>query len=332
MTLDDFETEFGPLPSQLDRAKFTSLLKKSENKFPLVPDLLGDVTAWLTATGVQFTKTEVPYTSLTGDALHLAALDLQGKKPVRLLLVDDYNRFNKKVVDKLTATNVHLAQTKAGHRPIWVKKFEWENLNKRAVLQSLITHLMGLTPNRVFARNTVAERASNTELRAFFDASSFYGYRHASSAVVLRDKSTGEVLQAMSFGHPFYGKDKYGENCVECIRSAGKRNTVVVGGMSKLMKFYVEEFADDFESILYYVDDAHHSAASMGALGFTFSHMAQGGVHNVFPRTGAMMMRTPALHKEIMHAQKVGFIMGIPDVGNSTFVFRKGTEIGSTPD
>ena len=164
------------------------------------------------------------------------------------------------------------------------------------------------------------------DLIKFFNASSFYGFRSASIAVCLKDKKTGEILQAMSFGHPYYGKGKYGENCVECIRSAGKPHTLVVGGMTKLMKFFVQNFGHTFDTILYYVDDAHHQNDSMDSLGFTFSHFAGGGVHNVWNKTGAMFMRTPALHKEIMFFQKIGEIYGVPDVGNSVFLFKNNTD------
>ena len=61
----------------------------------------------------------------------------------------------------------------------------------------------------------------------------------------------------------------------------------------------------------------------MEALGFEFSHFAGGAVHNLWQYTGAMMMRCPRMHKEIMYMQKTGEILGIPDVGNSTYVYRK---------
>jgi len=56
---------------------------------------------------------------------------------------------------------------------------------------------------------------------------------------------------------------------------------------------------------------------------FEYSHFAPNGVHNVWPETGAIFPRTPMLHKEIMYLQKLGLIMAVPDVGNSTYVFDK---------
>jgi hypothetical protein len=333
MNLEEFEERYGKLPEKLNSAKMEMLLKKRYNKYPLIENLYSQVTAWLNEDGIPFTESDVSYKSLEGETWNLKSLDLTGPKgALKLILIDDYSRFHKKVINKLTAATIHFDLVAVGIRVIWCKKFEWENPNKRTVLKSLVRHVLGLTQIRVFGRNTICEIIPNKDLRAFLDTSSFYGYRNASHAVCLKEKKTGEVLQAMTFGHPYYGKNKYGDRCVECIRSACKPGIVVVGGMTKLLKFYLDNFSEEFDSILYYVDSAHHASDSMGALGFTLSHIAKGGVHNLWVNTGAMMMRTPALHKEIMHAQAVGEILGIPDVGNHVFVFKKGVEVGQTSD
>jgi hypothetical protein len=114
---------------------------------------------------------------------------------------------------------------------------------------------------------------------------------------------------------------------VECIRAASKPHTIVVGGMSKLMKFLIEQFGSTFNSIVYYIDDSHYGSKSMSAIGFTYSHFAGGASHNVWIKTGSMFMRTPALHQEIMFLMKKNEIVAIPDVGNSTFLYKTGSEI-----
>jgi hypothetical protein len=319
LTKEDIELQYGLLPDTLDIKKVNVLLNKRINKYSLVDDIRKEVRDFLVTENIVFVEGLETFTNKTNILQSINTISIDNK--LLILLVDDYSIWNKKNLLKGTAEKIHFKYAEIC-RVIWIKKFEWENLNKRNILKSMILHSINKTKNRFFARNTVCEIVKNADLRDFFNASSFYGYRNASTAVCLKDKHTGEILQAMSFGHPYYGKGKYGLNCVECIRSAGKPQTIVVGGMTKLMKFFLQNFGSTFDTILYYVDDAHHQSDSMDSVGFTFSHFAGGGVHNVWCKTGAMFMRTPALHKEIMFFQKIGEIYGVPDVGNSVFLYK----------
>ena len=308
------------LPENLDLKKVNQLIGKSINKYQLVDNVKQEVQNFLTSENIIFDEKKVLFKNQKDIEQSLTYLEIDNK--LIIIIVDDYTIWNKKNIVKGTAEKIHFDFVKNGYRVVWIKKFEWENTNKRNVLKSMILHSINKTKNRYFARNTTCEIIKNSELKEFFNKSSFYGFRNAQTAVCLKDKKSGEILQAMSFGHPYYGKGKYGENCVECIRSAGKPHTITVGGMTKLMTFFLQNYGHTFDTILYYVDDAHHQNDSMDSLGFTFSHFAGGGVHNLWNKTGAMFMRTPALHKEIMFFQKIGEIYGVPDVGNSVFLYK----------
>jgi len=315
---EDIERQYGLLPDTLILKKVNILLNKRINKNMLVDDIRKEVIDFLVSENISFDENIETFINKNDIEQSIKTININ--KKLIILLVDDYSIWNKKNLVKGTSEKIHFKCVEKGNRVIWIKKFEWENINKQNILKSMILHSINKTKKRYFARNTVCEIVNNSDLKDFFNTSSFYGYRNASTAVCLKDKKTGEILQAMSFGHPYYGKGKYGQNCVECIRSAGKPYTIVVGGMTKLMKFFLHKFGHTFDTILYYVDDAHHQNDSMNILGFTFSHFAGGGVHNVWSKTGAMFMRTPALHKEIMFFQKINEIYGVPDVGNSVFL------------
>lgn len=305
-----------PLPANVRQDKLELLLKKQENKHPIIEDVYSEVVSFLNDNNISPVEMFIP------EKPPMRILNINDK--VVLFVVEDYTKFNTEMLPKKYVENMHFNWIKKGFRVIWIKRFEWEDLRKRNVLQSLILHACGKTKNRVFARNTVAEVIPSKDLREFFDNSSFYGYRNASFAVCLKDKKTKEILMAMSFGHPYYGKNKYGEGAVECIRAASKPHTIIVGGMSKLMKFMIEQFGSSFESIIYYVDCGHYGEGSMSSIGFDYSHFAGGASHNVWVRTGSMFMRTPALHSEIMFLIKQGEIVAVPDVGNSTYIFKNG--------
>ena len=74
------------------------------------------------------------------------------------------------------------------------------------------------------------------------------------------------------------------------------------------MKFFLHEFGNTFDTILYYVDDAHHQSDSMDSVGFTslqdYSHsMVAGGfeltsyVTRSIPRTSLMILDETFLSK-----------------------------------
>jgi hypothetical protein len=318
--IDSNISKYLPLPSNIRPDKLSTLLKKKENKHIFIENIYNEV--------IEF---------LTNNLLSPQEIILPDRPPLRsividkviLFVVEDYSKFNTGMLPKKYVETLHKTWIERGYRVIWIKKFEWEDLRKQNVLRSLILHACKKTKNRIFARNTYTEVIPSKDLREFFDNSSFYGYRNASFAVCLRDKKTNEILMAMNFGHPYYGKNKYGEGAVECIRAASKPHTIIVGGMSKLMKFMIEQFGSTFKSIIYYVDLGHYNSGSMGAVGFKYSHFAGGASHNVWVETGSMFMRTPALHQEIMYLIKKGEIGAIPDVGNDTFIFTSDNQIGN---
>lgn len=316
LTKEELELKYGKLPELLSIQKMNQLLAKKPNKFKLVDNVYLEITNWLKTEEIIYDEMNI-ITDI--DSSIIKSININNK--LLIIVIDDYAIFNKSKLGKDIATKIHKKYQDIGFRVIWCKKFEWENPNKQTVLKSLILHALGKTKQKIFARKTIAEVIDNKKLKDFFNNSSFYGFRSAETAVCLKDKETGEILEAMSFGHPYYGKNKYGKNCVECIRSASKPFNMVVGGMSKLMNFYLETFGHTFDSIVYYIDDAHYQNNSMGFLGFEFSHFSANGVHNVWNETGSQFMRTPALHKEIKFLQSKNEIFAIPDVGNTIFIY-----------
>lgn len=317
LTKEELELKYGALSELLSIEKMNALLAKKPNKYKLIDNVYLEVTDWLKSEQIDYIENNISINPLT----NIKSIKINNN--VLIIVIDDYNIFNKIKLGKDISSKIHKKYQDEGFRVIWCKKFEWENINKQTVLKSLILHALGKTKNRIYARKTITEVIDNKQLKEFFDKSSFYGYRNAETAVCLRDKETNEILEAMSFGHPYYGKNKYGEKCIECIRSASKPFTIVVGGMSKLMNFYLKTFSHTFNSIVFYIDDAHYQNKSMDFLGFQYSHFSGNGVHNVFCETGSQFMRTPKLHKEIKFLQSKNVIFAIPDVGNTVFIYKK---------
>ena len=308
----EFDDPLEVLPINVRPGIINSLREKSTRIFPEVNDLLLEVGSFLTLNNVDFAVDQ------TCDKPYQSILATFGAKQIKLYLVIDYQKFNIKTLEKNFVERLHKSNN---CRTLWVKLFEWEDLRKRVVLKSLILHALGLTTKKIAARKTYAEVVSSVALKDFFNKSSFYGFRSSTFAACLKDKQTDEILMAMSFGNPYYGKNKYPEGTIECIRAATIPFTAVQGGMTKLMKFIIKSF--DPVSILYYVDDAHYDSKSMNQLGFKYSHFSSGATHNIWIKSGRMFMRAPSAHHEVMYLMKTKEIVAVPDVGNSTYIWSR---------
>ncbi len=308
MSKEEIETLYGIMPDNLDVGKMNTLLSKQENKHLLIENVYSDIIHWLS---------EIENISITENVVeYVKTINLNNN--ILLIVVDDYSVYNKQILGSNISYNIHKKFVSEGFRVVWIKKFEWENPSKQIIIKSLIIHSLGKTKDKIYARNTICEVIDNKLLKDFFNKSSFYGYRIADTAVCLKDKHSGEIVSAMSFGHPYYGKNKYD---VECIRSASKPFTMVVGGLSKMMNFYLETFKTN--NIVYYVDESHYQNKSIEKLGFKYSHFSPSGFHNVFLNTGSVFMRTPKLYKEIKFLRAKNIIVQIPDVGTSVFVYNR---------
>ena len=138
-------------------------------------------------------------------------------------------------------------------RVIYVYDFEINDERKFSVIQSLIRHAVGKTERRLFARKCELHEIDNKTAKPFLDENSLFGHRNAN--VTLGLYYEGELIMVYSFGHNFYGRKKR----IEVIRVCTKKNTVVVGGSSKCLKYYVDSHRDEIEKygMVFYVDKIH---------------------------------------------------------------------------
>jgi hypothetical protein len=89
---------------------------------------------------------------------------------------------------------------------------------------------LGIIENRIHARNTEFRKLSYSDVKAFEESNHIQGTRPAKVYCGLFHK--GELVMSMSFGKSRFNK-KYE---YELIRMTTKKNTMVVGGSSKLLK------------------------------------------------------------------------------------------------
>jgi hypothetical protein len=165
----------------------------------------------------------------------------------------------------------HLAKTvdclENGIELLQFTDVEW--ITKQEIVKSMILNKCGLTPNKIFARKCSIIIPTKQEERYFFNANHLQGFSNSSICYGL--KYNNEFVSMISFRQPRYTK----EFDYEIIRIATKLSTAVVGGISKLFKYFLKNNKN--KTVITYADRRYSSGNIYGLLGFEFSHYSNIG-------------------------------------------------------
>jgi hypothetical protein len=214
---------------------------------------------------------------------------------------------------------------------LWIKDFEWNDSRKREVLKSQILHAYGTTCNKFYARDCVVKEVDSREGRAFEEKNCFYGKRGASLSLGLylnKDKNgfkKDTLLMLYTFGRNFFGKTG---DIIEVIRVGTLRFSYVIGGASKLLKHFINNYeilrvgSHDVrvKKLKFYSDYDHHIGGSLDVLGFKFDSYSGGGFMNYWAETGEVKAREPMRHKWVMEQMRLGKCYSIPNAGVKTYI------------
>lgn len=141
---------------------------------------------------------------------------------------------------------------------------EW--YSKRDIVLSMISQRLGQISNRLYARKCVVQEVAAADRRAFFKANHLSGDVNANKAWGLCHK--GKLVSLISLRKPFTKKHA---DSIEIARFASSKDTIVVGGLSKLMKVVREwSLANGYEKILTYADLRIGQGESYKKVGFVF--------------------------------------------------------------
>ena len=176
-----------------------------------------------------------------------------------------YTKFNN--ISKLDK-NKHLLKTKLceekGIQLFHIFENEW--LLKSKIWTSVILNKLGLS-NRIYARKCTIKEISSKEARMFIENNHLQGSINSSIRIGLfRD---GELVQIMTFGASRFNK-KYE---YELLRLCSKLNTTVVGGASKILKYFERNYKP--KSLLSYANRRWSNGNLYEKLGFSFLHATE---------------------------------------------------------
>jgi len=156
------------------------------------------------------------------------------KKEKKIFSFNDDNELSKNFYNK----DKHLLKTELSEKKniqlFHIFENEWLNLNKRKIWISMIYSKMNKN-NRIFARKCTIKEISSKDAKLFCETNHIQGYINSSIKIGLFYNE--ELVSVMTFGksrrNKWKGKDQY-----ELYRFCSKLNTTIVGGASKLLKYF----------------------------------------------------------------------------------------------
>lgn len=165
--------------------------------------------------------------------------------------------------------NYHQMKTdeciKKGIHLLHIFSDEWEN--KEEIIKSMIRTRLGKCEEKIYARKCEIKQVSNKDSINFFEQTHIAGSiknNKISFGLFYEDK----LFSCISLRTP-HSKKRYGTDTIEVSRFSSKLNSIVVGGLSKLIK-HSQNWAKEnrYNKILTYVDMKHGIGNSYVKSGF----------------------------------------------------------------
>ena len=164
--------------------------------------------------------------------------------------------------DKNYHLDKSLSAEKLGYRLIHIYQYEWDDVNQQEKIKQLLRIACGKVNERIYARNCDIRIITNKEARVLNDKVHLQNHRNAKVTYGLFYKN--ELVQLMSFSKRKKGLD----TDWEIIRGCPGSNNIVIGGVSKLFKHFINDYHPT--SIFSYCDFNKFNGKSYEELGMKF--------------------------------------------------------------
>lgn len=192
--------------------------------------------------------------------------------------------------------NYHFNKSKLAElnrvRLINIYEDEWLDLTKQNKIKTMLNIALGLVKNKIHARKCVIKELTNKEAKQFNDLNHLQGHRNAQVTYGLYYND--ELVQLMSFSKTKYNRNLKDNNSWEIIRGCPGGNNLVVGGVSKLLSYFVKQHNPS--QVFSYCDlnkfdGKGYEKAGMSFIGYT-------GPDMWWIIDGERIMRNPMKHME----------------------------------
>lgn len=154
-----------------------------------------------------------------------------------------------------------------------IQIFEDEWMFKKEIVKSRIRCVLNKVNNRIYARKCDIRIVNKAEKCDFVSKNHLQG--DVNSKINLGLYYNNELVSMMTFGNPRInlGHKTKEENEYELLRFCNKLNTLVIGGASKLFKYFIETYTPF--KITSYCDRRWSVGNMYEKLGFTMDHISQ---------------------------------------------------------
>lgn len=155
--------------------------------------------------------------------------------------------------DKFVSDNYHKDKTDVceaqGIKLIQIFEDEWRD--KKEIVKSRLLNIIGKTPNKIFARNCKLKEVSSKEASKFLEENHIQG--KVGAKIKLGLYHNGELVSLMTFGNLRKALGSKGnETDFELLRFCNLKDKTVVGGASKLLKYFKNNY--NWNTIISYAD------------------------------------------------------------------------------
>jgi hypothetical protein len=166
---------------------------------------------------------------------------------------------------------------KSGIKLIHIWEDDW--LYKQNIIKSMILNELRLNPSKIWARKCeIREIIGNTLSMNFLDNNHLQGNLNSSIKVGLYYNN--ELVSLMTFGKKRIAlNSKSKEDEWELLRFCSKLNTSVIGGASRLFKYFINKYNP--VEVVTYADRSFSSGKLYNVLGFKFDHITDNGYHYI---------------------------------------------------
>lgn len=182
---------------------------------------------------------------ITNDKSLLSGLEVDILIPSRKLAIEfNGGHFHS---DLFKDKQYHLKKTEEvmshGYRMVHIWESDW--YLRRSLVESNLLNILGKTLHKVYARNTVVKEISNSEAVKFCVENHLQGSSVSKYRFGLFHE--GDLISVMTFSKLRENVGmKHREGCFELLRFCNKKSYLVIGGASKLFKYFLSKYSPNY--------------------------------------------------------------------------------------
>ena len=146
-------------------------------------------------------------------------------------------------------------------------EYQWVNILKKEIIKSMIKNKLANSVTKIYARKCEIKLVSSKKYREFCDTNHIQGY--SPSLIKLGLYYNGELVSCMGFGHlrVNMGNKISNTNKWELVRFCNKLNCNIVGGASRLLKYFETNYNPKY--LVSYADRDYSNGNLYNILNFT---------------------------------------------------------------